>query len=141
MKKIFPFLMALLLIASCGKENSNEDLTELAVGVYDGLDGSVFTVNKKDNNTVTIMYEDYSFTNVVMNSKTSFTLNEYSYLDNDYDCYVSIKVSGTGTVSENSISLFITESFEIAEVDEACTTDEFNFNQIRNQNHSGVRRQ
>lgn len=132
MKKIFPFLMALLIIASCGKEKEEKDLTTLIVGVYNingNQQNGTITVNKKDDSHVTIAIQDnryeypllrsFSFTDVKVNSETSFTLNKYSYGSSFQigivqgvmeSCDVNVEYTGTGTVSENSISLFVIET-------------------------------
>jgi hypothetical protein len=152
MKKIFPFLMALLLIASCGKDKEEKDLTTLIVGVYSlqGDEGRVITVNKIDNKTVSIAFvydgESFSFTNVVLNSETTFTLNEhsiprYSYVEvsGDYEsCYFRNIYTGTGTVSANSISLFLTYTSSPAQSN-PCPEDVIDYSHVSTETFTGLR--
>lgn len=119
MKKILPFLIALFLITSCGKDDDKKDLTSLAVGVYH-INGNetngIITVNKKDNKTVTISILDRNnflghitmpFQEVILNNETSFSINQ-TVLTEEYLCSGSIKANGNGTVSSTSISIFLT---------------------------------
>lgn len=114
MKKLFSFVVLTILlfafIHSC-KKSEDSDLTKSVTGKYVGSNVEI-TVNKIDNSTVSVLVKpkDYcydkglGFTNVKMNSETSFTLNEITY--NVSSC--SKKISGTGTASGNNISVFAT---------------------------------
>lgn len=101
----------LLTFTSCKKSS---DLTTQIVGKYTKGSGSGLvdiTVNKVDDNTVTIAVDEaaggeYAFTSVKMNSATSFNLNSVSISGRHCDGQETI--SGTGTVSGSNISLFYT---------------------------------
>lgn len=125
-KHLFNFVVltaifGLFLTASCKKDTKEEvsknDLTTNIVGKYTNKDDYNLTiiVNKIDNSTVSITihngYFDYAFSNVKMNSSTSFTLNEYSVSSwcTNVDDDTNIKNSGTGTASNDNISVFVTE--------------------------------
>lgn len=140
MKKIFPFLLALLFIVSCGNDDDNyNDLTKLIVGIYE-RDGSSenIIVNKIENNTVSLVGPFYAFTNVVMDSENSFTLTEYSEERTTSlggICNYLIIFKGNGTVSETSISLFINE-VKSASNPNPCPSSFYN---NRNITHNGIR--
>ena len=106
-------LCALVCFTNCGEDDEDggdTDLTTNAVGVFTEVSGNaVITVNKVDNNTVSIIVDDsnwdFAFTDVTMNSATAFTLNTYTR--NGDGCDGTETISGTGTASNNNISLFI----------------------------------
>lgn len=119
---VFSATLGLFFTSSCKKENgdSKNDLTTSVVGRYtnpNDYDLEII-VNKIDNSTVSITlqngYFDYAFTNVKMNSTNSFTMTPYS---RDGECWDSQSnyfpatetVSGSGTSSNNNISMFIDE--------------------------------
>lgn len=121
MKNFIPFLAIFFLLAACGDDDnasSNTDLTELAVGVYyingDESDG-IITINKKDNETVTVSLLDkinfvvdvtFSFQDVILNNESSFSLNQIDLTSPSF-CGGSIKLNGNGTVSSTAISIFL----------------------------------
>lgn len=127
---VFSALLGLFFTSSCKKENgdSKNDLTASVVGKYTNPNdyNLEIVVNKIDNSTVTITlqngYFDYAFTNVKMNTATSFTLNEYTqngWCENSQAAEeATVKASGTGTASNNNISLFVTE--QIAGISGVC---------------------
>lgn len=112
-------LLAFLAFSLTQCKKDSNDLTKSIVGKYTNPNDYdlEITVNKIDNSTVSLTlhngYFDYAFTNVKMNSATSFTLNEYtqSGLCQTNTVYedASIKISGSGTGSNNNISVFVTE--------------------------------
>ncbi len=118
---VIAVFLSSVFFTACKKENGKDnDLTETVVGKYTNPNDYdlEIVVNKIDNSTVSITlqngYFDYAFTNVKMNTATSFTLNQYT--KNSY-CYSQISpeeatltISGTGTASNNNISLFISEN-------------------------------
>lgn len=80
-------------------------------GHYTNSQGEEVTVNRIDDTHVSISaYHAFSilgpmgFTNVTMNSANSFTLNSISPYTG---CPNNVVVSGTGTASNNNISLFM----------------------------------
>lgn len=134
-------LKAIILLAfitfsftQCNKDS--KDLTASIVGKYTNpSDHNLeITVNKIDDNTVTLTlqnsYFDYAFTNVKMNSATSFSLNE---LNKSGICYTSsstssanVKITGTGTGSNSNISVFVTET--VTATSGSCTeTNNYTF--------------
>lgn len=107
--KLLLFLMtALLSFTQCKKDDNDgdngNDLTTDIVGRYENPDDYdlLVIVNKVDDNTVSITlqngYFDLVFNDVTMQSKTSFTLNEF--IEDSANKY-----SGQGTNSINNISL------------------------------------
>lgn len=143
MKKIFPFLIALLLITSCSDDDSDRDLTEDIVGAY-AIDANpnngLINVSKTGNNTVSITFtkgRQYQFSDVILNSETSFTINEYKDERfwgecNWYDIY-----SGGGSLESNSITINLIRTRELREPTNLCSesdlTDQYSenfFNQV-----------
>ena len=112
--KLFLFLMiALATLTQCKKDGDDDnsgDLTTDIVGRYDDDDYTV-VVNRVDDNTVSISIVDGSFsiafTDVTMQSKTSFTLNEFSQTINNSPNDDKYTYSGQGTNSANNISVTI----------------------------------
>jgi hypothetical protein len=112
--KMFLFLMiALATLTQCKKDGDDDnsgDLTTDIVGRYDDDDYTV-VVNRVDDNTVSISIVDGSFsiafTDVTMQSKTSFTLNEFSQTINNSPNDDKYTYSGQGTNSANNISVTI----------------------------------
>lgn len=120
---ILTFVLVLFFVTSCKKDSNDDknDLTTNILGKYTNPNDYdlEIVVNKIDNSTVSMTikngYFDYAFTNVKMNSATSFTLTPYSF---NSGCFISSSqhvdatttVSGTGTASNNNISVFIEEN-------------------------------
>ena len=112
--KLFLFLMiALATLTQCKKDGDDDnsgDLTTDIVGRYDDDDYTV-VVNRVDDNTVSISIVDGSFsiafTDVTMQSKTSFTLNEFSQTINNSPNDDKYTYSGQGTNSANNISVTV----------------------------------
>ena len=113
MKFISTALLACLLFSftQCKEDDDNNtDLTAEIVGSYfNSNENATIVVNKIDNNTVSITLEspywDIAFTNVEMNSATAFTMTEFTRTGEG--CDGQEKISGTGTSSNDNISLFI----------------------------------
>ena len=119
MKIVKPLLLLLavtMLFTACDKEddaNSGDLTTSILVHYIKTAECTDITVNKIDDTHVSIQLETHcssstysvAFTNVTMNTATSFTLN--SVIGDDY-CGPDQTYSGTGTHSGDNISLFIT---------------------------------
>lgn len=107
--------LALFTSSSCKKTTDSNDLTTSIIGNYtNAAEATNIVVNKVDNSTVSITLVtgtgsgkyDVAFPNVTMNSANAFNLN--SVTQNGGTCIGTEIFSGTGTTSNNSISLFIT---------------------------------
>jgi hypothetical protein len=113
--KLFLFLMiALATLTQCKKDGDDDnsgDLTTDIVGRYDKDDDYTIVVNRVDDNTVSISIVDggfsIAFADVTMQSKTSFTLNEFSETINNFPNDNKYTYSGQGTNSANNISVTI----------------------------------
>ncbi len=104
-------LVLLFSFYACNKSDGGSDLTTEIVGKYNSSSVEI-TVNKVDKSTVSMLvspissgcyYNGFAFTNVKMNSASSFTLNETNH--DGPSCKKTAK--GTGTVSGNNITLFM----------------------------------
>jgi hypothetical protein len=113
--KLFLFLMiALATLTQCKKDGDDDnsgDLTTDIVGRYDNDDDYTIVVYRVDDNTVSISIVDggfsIAFTDVTMQSKTSFTLNEFSETINNSPNDNKYTYSGQGTNSANNISVTV----------------------------------
>ena len=112
---IILFFALTLSVISCKKTTDKNDLTTGIVGRYTNTTESTeIIVNKVSNTSVSISITtgsgsgQYSvaFPTATMNSSTSFTLNPVTQ-DGTY-CSGTEKFSGTGTYTNNNISLFLT---------------------------------
>lgn len=154
MRKILPFLIAILLITSCSEDDSDNDLTGQIVGVYN-INGfpndGIITVEKVNNNTINIYVLDnvsdlitnYSFLNTKLNSETSFSLNEFIYesaISQSLDtvCYIENVYRSSGSLSQNAINLSINQTVRPATFD-PCPQNLSALNINRTVNLSGQR--
>ena len=115
--KFYALLLAasLLSIASCKKDSDADgDLTADVVGHYTNTsDNTEIFVNKIDDNTVSITMStgsgsgsyNIAWPSATMKSKNSFTMDA---VEGNTGCQGTEMFSGTGTYSNNNISLFIT---------------------------------
>lgn len=114
-KTLLMLLAVSLSFTACNKDDDNDsgDLTTGIVGHYvNAADNTDITVNKIDDTHVSIQFStgngstNYSsaFANVLMNSATSFTLGTATGTDG-----CGRILTGTGTYSNNNISMFLTK--------------------------------
>jgi hypothetical protein len=129
-----------VFFSSCNKEDKkNNDLTSEVVGRYTNPNdyNLEIIVNKINNSTVSITVQNShhsdAFTNVTMNSANAFTLNSFKgvgwcsepfqsdeFLNSFYEA-ATVTTSGTGTASNNNISLFINK--QIVADSGSCTNN------------------
>ena len=110
------FAVGSLFLNSCNQDDDDDgDLTTNIVGHYTNATTSTdIVVNKINESTVSIALTtgtgsgqyNVAFSSVTMNSETAFTLN--SVTQDGAACIGEETFTGTGTHSENNISLFLT---------------------------------